>query len=393
MRILHVTDNYTPHGGVEQYLLSVTGLLARHGHDNIILYLHERSEILADGPWPSYQLPPEYHPEAVASYLRSILDSEQLDVAYVHQVTSPEVIAAVTHVLPSIAYMHNVSAICPGLAKYYRRGDRTCTRPYGWGCVPMHYLRRCSAARHPRTLAQLMRKTARLKYAYQQMPRVLVASEYMQSLLIQNGFTADRISLLAPHFLTSEQIPTYRTPEFPYTILYAGRLEIEKGVPYLLRALRLLPEGVRLMIAGDGTLRAEYERMCESLGLTSRVQFLGWIESNRLSGCYQQSALTVIPSICPEPFGKTGIEALTQGRPVVAFAVGGIPEWLDDGVTGLLAHPTDSADLACKIQALLEDRQRQEAMGRHGQRIVAERYASDQHLVTLEAALYDVCDA
>lgn len=387
MKILHVNDNYTPFGGVEQYLLSVAGLLAGHGHDNVILYRHQRPDALADGLWPAYQLPPDSRPEDIASRLRSILAAEQPDVAYIHQVTAPEVITAVAQALPSVAYVHNVAAICPGLAKYYRLGDQVCQRPFGRGCIPMHYLRRCSDARRLSTLTRLMRDTARLRQAYLAVPRLLAATPYMKGLLVQNGFAVGQITLLAPHFLMPEQIPAYRAPELPDTILYVGRLEIEKGVPYLLRALRLLPERVHLIVAGDGTLRDDYERLSASLGLTSRVRFLGWVDADRVTRCYQQTALTVIPSIWPEPFGKTGIEALTQGRPVVAFAVGGIPDWLDDGVTGLLVRPADGIDLARKIQALLDDPSRCEAMGRQGQRIAAKRYTPDRHLGILEAVL------
>jgi len=256
--------------------------------------------------------------------------------------------------------------------------------------VPMHYLRRCSAARRPSTLARLMRNTASLRQALLRVPRLLAATGYMQGLLVQSGFDPGRITLLPPHFLTPDQVPPYRPPAEPDTLLYAGRLEIEKGVPYLLRALRLLPDRVRLVLAGNGTLRSAYERLSAKLGIAHRVQFLGWFDAAQMERCYRRCSLVVMPSIWPEPFGKVGIEALAQGRPVVAFAVGGIPDWLDDGITGLLARPADSADLARKIEELLADRPRQETMGRNGQRVVAERYAADRHLRTLEAALHDV---
>ena len=392
MKILHVNDHYSERGGVEQYLLAVARLLAANGHANAILYRHQTPHTIRDGPWPAYRVEVD-EAEAVAAALRQVIEEERPDVAYIHHVASPLLVETVARILPSVAYMHGFAAVCPGLAKYFRRGDEVCQRPFGWGCVPMHYLRRCSAACHPLTLARLLQTAAQLRQAYMGVPRILAATPYMKTLLAQNGFAADRITLLAPHFLTPDEISPYRPPERSDTILYVGRLEIEKGVPHLLDALRVLPGHVRLVMAGDGTLRTDYEHLTQSLGLTNRVLFTGWLEQSELEMWYRRCAAVVMPSVFPEPFGKSGIEALTQGRPVVAFAVGGIPNWLEDGVTGLLAQPADNTDLARKTQGLLEDRSRQDSMGRQGQRVVAERYATDRHLVTLEAVLHDVCDA
>lgn len=389
MKVLHVNDVYDVRGGVQQYLVAVAHLLASAGHTNAIVYRQQSAHTVQDGPCPSYRLAGEDE-TALAAELRRVIAQEQPDVAYIHHVASPALVTAVVESLPAVAYVHGFSALCPGLAKYFRRGDQVCERAFGWGCVPMHYLRRCSAARRPSTLARLMRTAASLRQAYLQAPRLLAATGYMQDLLAQNGFDPTRIALLPPHFLAADQIPPYAPPAEPNTLLYAGRLEIEKGVPYLLRALSLLPERVRLVIAGDGTLRGEYERLIADLGLAGRVEFLGWVDAEGMEHCYRRCDLVVMPSICPESFGKAGIEALTHGRPVVAFAVGGMPDWLDGGVTGLLARPADSNDLAAKIRYLLDDPAQQQAMGRAGQRSVAEQYSAKHHLRILETILHDV---
>lgn len=390
MKILHVTDNYTPQGGVQQYILGVARLLADHGHSNVVLYTEQTALTIRDGAWPAHHVRTDGD---IAAQVQQALVNEQPDVAYIHHVSSPALIDVLASELPAVAYVHGFTAVCPGLAKTFRRGDAVCTRPFGWGCVPMHYLRRCSAARRPSTLARLMRNTAALKQALSKVSRFLVGSRYMADLLAQNGFPADRITLLAPHFLTPGQVPLYEPSQDPNTLLYAGRLEIEKGLPYLLAALQMLPDYVRLVVAGEGTLRGQYEALARELGLAGRVAFLGWLDEEALGQALRRCALVVMPSIVPESFGKSGIDALAQGRPVVAFDVGGIPDWLDDGATGLLARPTDNADLASKIHSLLESPSRQEAMGRAGQRAVAKRYAADRHLSVLEVVLNDAVDA
>lgn len=383
MKILHVNDVYDERGGTQQYLLAVAQLLATHGHDNVVLFRQRSSHTIQAGLWPAYSVEDDEEGD-VEAVVRHVLSSERPDVAYIHHVASPALVETVARLLPSVAYVHGVAAVCPGLAKYFRRGDQVCERPFGLGCVPMHYLRRCSAARRPSVLARLMRSTARLRRSYQHVQRFLVATSYMQGLLAQNGFDADRITLLAPHFVDPTAIPPYTVPEQPHLILSVGRLEIEKGIPYLLNAMKLLPSHVHLALIGDGSIRADYEALGQHLGLIDRVFFLGWLGQSELERWYRRCSALVMSPVWPEPFGKTGIEALTHGRPVVAFAVGGIPDWLDDGVTGLLVRPADSADLAQKIEPLLEDRARQEAMGRNGQRVVAERYRAESHLGVLQ---------
>ncbi|MCB9139517.1 MAG: glycosyltransferase family 4 protein [Caldilineaceae bacterium] len=389
MKILHVNDTYDHRGGVQQYLVAVAGLLASGGHSNIIAYHRQSTHTIQDGPWPAYQVEGDDEAMLIGG-LQDVAAREQPDVAYIHHVASSALVAAVAAMLPAVAYVHGFTAVCPGMAKYFRRGDQVCGRPFGWGCVPMHYLRRCSSARRPSTLARLMQSTEALRQTFLQLPRILVGSRYMADLLAQNSFSPEKITILPPHFLQNDIQLNYCPPEEPNSILYAGRLEIEKGVPYLLQALSLLPDHVRLVVAGDGTLRSQYERLSADLGLADRTEFLGWIDAEEMEHCYQRCALLVMPSICPESFGKAGVEALAHGRPVAAFAVGGIPDWMDNGVSGLLARPADATDLAGAIRELLKNHMHREMMGRNGQRIVLQRYDAYHHLNTLESVFNDL---
>lgn len=380
MKILHVTGNYTPQGGVQQYILGVARLLSEHGHSNAVLYTEQTALTMRDGAWPAYHVQVGAD---VAAQVQRVLDAERPDVAYIHHVSSPPLIQHLADRLPAIAYVHGFSAVCPGLGKYFRRGDTVCDRAFGWGCAPMHYLRRCSAARRPSTLARLMRDTAALRQALLRLPRFLVGSRYMAGLLAQNGFPAEKITVLPPHFLPDGSELAYTPPAEPASILFAGRLEIEKGVPYLLRALAELPGDVRLVAAGDGTQRGRYESLARQLRVAERVEFLGWQGANDMEELYGRCGLVIIPSICPESFGKSGVEALTAGRPVVAFNVGGISDWLRDGVNGFLVTPKDVREMARRIEQLVRDEPLRIRLGQAGQAGVARGYAASAHLAAL----------
>lgn len=388
MKIVHVNDHYNDRGGVEQYLLAAGRLLETHGHQNVVVYRHQNATTIMDGAWPAYHCDDAAGADP-SVLLRKVIAAEQPDVAYIHHVADPALVAAVINALPAVAYVHGFTAVCPGMGKYFRRGDRVCTHPFGWGCIPLHYLHRCSAARRPSTLLRLMENTRQLRAALAAAPRVLVAAPYMQALLVQNGFPAPRIDILPPHFCMEAELPAYHPSECPKTLLYAGRLEIEKGLPYLLHALAGLPAEVELVVAGDGSVRGEYAQLAQRLGIAARVTWLGWQDAEEMAAWYGRCAAVVIPSVCPEAFGKAGVEALAHGRPVIAFDVGGVSSWLRHGVNGLLVKPADSEALACAIAQVLDDPAQRARMGRAGQEVVL-RFGAREHLATLESVFHTV---
>lgn len=121
------------------------------------------------------------------------------------------------------------------------------------------------------------------------------------------------------------------------TIVYAGRVEIYKGVQYIIMALSKIvsrfPEA-KLLIAGTGGYAEELEKLAKRQNLQKNVNFLGYQDRKNLYEIYKKATVVIMPSIWPEPFGKIGIEAMSVGRPVIATDVGGISEWLIDGKTG-----------------------------------------------------------
>jgi len=387
MKILHLTNTYAPIGGIERYLIALLPLLARRGHENALIYRqrHERTpDTAADEP--IFHIPETDQPERDRSRITSLINEIQPDVIYLHDVYDPALIARVAALAPTVGYVHIFYPVCPGLGKLFHMGDEVCTRPYGLGCIPNIYLRRCATARHPRSVLRIMRQTGDYLAAYRQLSRIAVGSRYMRDLMIQNGIPAARVDILPPHFIPpgeeNGRAPDMSPPDGE-GIIFAGRLEYEKGLPYLLRALPYIQRPHYLIVAGDGTRQEAYRQLAAELGVAERVQFAGWLGADELEAAYQQCAVTVMPTIMPEPFGKVGVEALNRGRPVVAFDVGGIADWLVDGRHGYLIPPRDSRQLAARIEILLADLPLAQQMGRQGQQFVRETYSQETHLTDL----------
>jgi glycosyltransferase involved in cell wall biosynthesis len=167
-------------------------------------------------------------------------------------------------------------------------------------------------------------------------------------------------------------------------VLTVARLDAQKGHTVLLEAISRIPEAT-FVLAGDGPERATLEAKVRASGIADRIVFLGHrTDIPRLLG---RCDLFVLPSLY-EGFPLAIQEAMAAGRPVIASAVGGVPEAVRDGVTGLLVPPSDPAALADAIRRLLADPALAQRMGAAG-RVRAEQEFSYEAMVQRTTRIYD----
>jgi len=153
-----------------------------------------------------------------------------------------------------------------------------------------------------------------------------------------------------------------RNGDSEQSVLFVGRLARKKGVEYLVRAFPAVlacHPAARLLVVGDGPCRGELETLSSQLRLGDHIRFAGAQPPSTLPRFYQSSRLFVGPSVVArsgdtEAFGLVFVEAMAAGCPVVATAVGGIPEVVIAGRTGLLVEPESPASLAAAINRLLD---------------------------------------
>lgn len=197
--------------------------------------------------------------------------------------------------------------------------------------------------------------------------------------------SADRIMPTSPRYLETSQWLTpveerctvvplgvdaqrFHPPPTPFdgppTLLFVGRLRYYKGLDTLLRAMVDLPE-VRLKVVGAGPMGDAWTALSETLGVDSRVTFLGEVSDERLPSLYHQAHLFVLPANArSEAFGMVLLEAMASGLPCISTEVGTGTSWVvQDGVTGRVVPPQAPDILADVIKALLEDPDRLQTMG------------------------------
>lgn len=220
---------------------------------------------------------------------------------------------------------------------------------------------------------------------------VLPMGAFTSELAVSQGVNPDRTIILPFPVNWANRAQVLDLPLTP-NVVFVGRLEKEKGVEFLLQAMVLLRNtvpNVCLRIAGDGNCRAELERRAESLGISDKVVFLGWLDAERLREVLINSWVLVVPSIWEEGLGMVLVEAGLMGRPVVASKIGGITDVVRHRENGLLVPPGDRDALAEAIAAVLHDRKKARSMGLAGNKI-ARQYLEGRD-VTVERVHHTIC--
>jgi D-inositol-3-phosphate glycosyltransferase len=161
-----------------------------------------------------------------------------------------------------------------------------------------------------------------------------------------------------------------------HTIIYAGRLIGWKGIGELLRAVAILKDtfSLRLIIVGAGETRSSWQNLSYQLGIGEKATFTGFIPNRELPRYYSLADVAVFPSLADETFGISICEAMACKVPVVSTRVGGIPEVVEDGVTGLLVPPRKPQELAEKIAVLLRDEPLRKNTGEKARQRVLDKF-------------------
>jgi glycosyltransferase involved in cell wall biosynthesis len=180
------------------------------------------------------------------------------------------------------------------------------------------------------------------------------------------------------------------TPREPGLVLHVGRLVEKKGTTVLIEAFAKIADA-KLIIIGDGPLRASLERQAREMG--DRVRFLGALPSDEVTNWMRRASVLAAPSMTAADGDAEGlpnvvVEAAASGLPVVGTNHSGIPEAVDEGVTGFLVPEGDSGALAARLAELLGSESLRRNMGIAARRL-AERKFNRQMLTVRLESIYD----
>jgi glycosyltransferase involved in cell wall biosynthesis len=213
-------------------------------------------------------------------------------------------------------------------------------------------------------------------HVYDHVDMFVTPSDFLRSLLIKAGYPAEKIVHLPSFYPVTGQPEEAEDGGY---LLYFGRVSPEKGIDTLLDAMTLLPRKVRLLIAG-ADVDGETERLQQRAwrNRLTNVEFLGMLQRDELTRLIERARFTVVPSSWYDNCPMSVFESMAQGKAVIGADIGGIPEQIT-GDCGLLFEPGNPADLAAKIELLLDDVELREEMGAAALRRMQAVYSPDTH--------------
>jgi glycosyltransferase involved in cell wall biosynthesis len=347
MRVVYVST--VPYGGTVSHLLTLAPRAAEEGVDvHVLCFNDEVAEDFRSRGVPATVVPVRHKLDLIGA-ARLWPHLEDADVVHTHD-RRAGLLARPQGRLRGAHVVHTLHGLPEEIATWV--GRRTAPPLPG-----------VSGAR----LLWLRRGYLPLESFLSSMGTVITPSEALRRFLVGVGFEPQRVRVIpsAVEVRRTEPPPAHTPP----TLGVIANLEYWKGIDVLLDACARVTGPVRLEVIGDGEQRARLEARSRALGLDAT--FHGRVEG--AAARLDNVDVFVLPSRA-ENLPLVVLEAMATALPVVATRVGGVPELIEDGRTGILVEPEDPAGLARAIESLSGDPARREAMGRAGAEVVARRF-------------------
>lgn len=405
MRILAVTRSYRLTGGADRYALALQQHLEARGH--VVIPFAARHPDNLPTPWARY-FPPDLGfsrygagDKARALWralsggpalraLRRLLDDHAVDVAHVHTTFHQVLPPAAFHLLrrrgvPVVMTAHDYKLVCPTYWQYVARENAICRR-----CGGRHFyhaaLRGCAGdgpgGLLKGALVALEACWARWRGAYRGVAQIVCPSAAMRDQIARYGFDPRRLVVLpnlAPgdeSFTQSDEVPADMSQGTFF--LFVGRLVPEKGALWLAQVAA--QAGLPVVFVGDGPQRGALEALARR---APALRCVGWRDPAAVQAWMRRAAALVVPSLWPDNSPTVIYEASALGLPTVGARVGGIPELVRDGESGLLFARASAGELQACLQRLWRDPALRARLGAGARARAATEWTPERHIEQL----------
>jgi glycosyltransferase involved in cell wall biosynthesis len=325
-----------------------------------------------------------HSPEAVRKIGR-LIDYAQPDIVHCHNIyhqLTPSIIgAAKRRGVPVVLTLHDYKPICPVYTRL--RHGQVCSDclDNGFSQVVKHRCADGSLGKNLLLFAEAW--VQRLLKSYEKVDMFVAPSEFMCASVTLHRFPKDRVEVIY-NGIDCKTIKA--TPEDQGYVLYLGRLSSEKGIETLLAAHAEIADRVPLVVAGTGPteqpMRSSYPK----------AKFLGHVSGSALENALRHASLIVIPSEWYENCPMSVLEAMAHGKPIVASDIGGIPELVVDGETGVLFRPGDRHALRAHLLHLMESPALRHSYGAAGRKRAEQKFSLERHNAALLRLYHTVID-
>jgi glycosyltransferase involved in cell wall biosynthesis len=304
-----------------------------------------------------------------------LLDLTRPDIVHInnmyHQL-SPSILHSIKkRDIPVVMTLHDFKMVCPSYALDDGHGlCKACAGRQFYNCIRKRCMKGSAAMSGLVSLEMFLHHSC--MHIYDLVDVCIAPSLFLKETMRAMGFDKPLVHL--PNFIFLDQW----TPQYDWqddSIVYFGRLVPGKGLETLIDTIECMPD-IRLKIIGEGPLRPLLEEKSKKF---NRVSFLGYRKGDDLRDQIRRAKFVVFPAEGFENNPRTIIEAFALGKPVVASVIGGVPELVLDGKTGLLFKPGDRKSLASAISRLYFDNKFLYELGFNARSFVEKNMGSNAH--------------
>ena len=403
MKILLISGGFLNNSGADVVAHLTYEVLCRNSHDVAIFTTkgcccidNYKYENLMPEP---YNTPIKYLKNIINYYynfksaknLESILDDFKPDIVHVHSIRISSLTYSVLkpiikRKIPIVMTLHGPSFICPSsvfLKKNKTLCDKACGKNFRqFNCI----INNCTGKIERSFRLAISNFVCELTGYNKYISKFITPSNILRNLILKWDYDVipDKIITINNSLSVTEAntIPKYSNKGY---FLYSGRISEENGIRYLLQAIKDLPKGIEIHIAGKGSEENKLKQYANAHGLDN-VKFLGFKNRTEIKEEYQNCIALIVPSNWFEIFGMVNIEAFINGKPVIASNIGGIPEIVENNINGLLFEPGNVEQLKKCILKYWNNPELVVEHGKNAYQKAINKYSSDiyyQNLIKL----------
>ncbi len=404
MRILVANKFYWPKGGAERVMFDLNRGYESAGHEVVPFSMRSSRNVAT--PWERHFVSEVDYTRKrsllakvgvagrtiwsreAASRMRALVRESRPDVAHLHNIhhqLSPSIVDVLRQEgIPAVHTLHDYKVLCPSYL-FYTEGA-LCERCKG-GRFHEAIVHRCIQGSIGASAVAAAEMTFhRLARTLERGVRLVVApSRFLAQKLAEFGVDGARVRVV-PNGVDLESMQPAESGGDAF--VFAGRLSPEKGLGVLIDALSRAP-GVHLVAAGEGPMGAELRERAER-AVPGRVEWLGARTREDVLARVRGARALVLPSLVYENAPLAALEAAALGVPVIASRLGGIPEIVRDGETGLLVPENDPAALADAMARLSRDATLASRLGRRAREVASAEYSLGRQVDRMLAILEEV---
>lgn len=308
--------------------------------------------------------------------LKELLNDYQIDIVHLHNIyhqISPSILDVFTRYgIPIVMTLHDYKLVCPSHSMFVDgRPCEMCSNGKYYQC----FINKCTKNSYSKSLINTVEMYLHHKILriYDLVDIFISPSKFLKEKVKAMGFRKEIVHL--PNFIDiKDYLPKYNSNG--KTICYFGRLSKEKGLFTLIEAVKGLD--TKLKIIGDEPLKKNLEEKIRRENLAD-VSFLGYKSGEELKNEVKNSMVVVLPSECYENYPRSVMEAFALGKPVIGARIGGIPELVKDGESGLTFEPGNVEDLRDKIKYFINSPEKISEMGRNARKFVERELNPEKH--------------